>query len=353
MAKARAVQKNAKPIVMYCTGGIRCEKASAYLIQNLGFKEVYQLDGGILKYFEEVGRDHFEGECFVFDKRVCLDENLEETGTVQCYACRTVLPLHEFKRPALSTTQAMSALRCSLNLAMHSRHPKRFIDTAQYRVEAFPLAKEKAWVLFVYVFQKSLAEEKAWLDLCQTLRCEFSEKLCGEELPYIGGAFKSPKESYPLSPQFKQARDEWVVCEDDALYVLQLENTLNPGLFIDQRLSRQHLGAFCKARSQKGLETRVLNLFSYTGSFSLVAALAGAQTTSIDTHDAYLQWQALNFSMNELKDQGKRIREDARRYVERLAKRQQKFDAIILDPPSFSRQGKQNLSSGARLRRFD
>ena len=68
-----------KTIVTFCTGGIRCEKAAPYLLQQ-GFKNVFQLDGGILKYFEECGNAHFEGECFVFDERVALDADLMPTG---------------------------------------------------------------------------------------------------------------------------------------------------------------------------------------------------------------------------------------------------------------------------------
>ena len=60
-----------KTVVMFCTGGIRCEKATA-LAEELGFRDVYQLEGGILRYFEECGRAHYEGECFVFDERVAL-----------------------------------------------------------------------------------------------------------------------------------------------------------------------------------------------------------------------------------------------------------------------------------------
>ena len=79
-----------KPVVTFCTGGIRCEKAAPLLIKE-GFSEVYQLDGGILKYFERCGGAHFQGECFVFDKRVALGPDLEPTGTAQCYACQAVL----------------------------------------------------------------------------------------------------------------------------------------------------------------------------------------------------------------------------------------------------------------------
>lgn len=65
-----------KPMVMFCTGGIRCEKASV-IAMNSGFREVYQLEGGILKYFEECGGEHYEGECFVFDDRISLDSSLQ------------------------------------------------------------------------------------------------------------------------------------------------------------------------------------------------------------------------------------------------------------------------------------
>lgn len=59
------------PIVTYCTGGIRCEKASAHMVEE-GFQDVYQLDGGILAYFESCGSDHYQGGCFVFDERECV-----------------------------------------------------------------------------------------------------------------------------------------------------------------------------------------------------------------------------------------------------------------------------------------
>ena len=65
-----------KTIVTFCTGGIRCEKAAPVLIGK-GFNNVFQLDGGILQYFEECGDAHFKGRCFVFDQRVALDGNLE------------------------------------------------------------------------------------------------------------------------------------------------------------------------------------------------------------------------------------------------------------------------------------
>ena len=83
-----------KTVVPFCTGGIRCEKAAIHM-QNVGFDSVYQLDGGILKYFEDVGGAHYTGDCFVFDRRTALNPKLEPTPTVQCYACRAIVTPRE------------------------------------------------------------------------------------------------------------------------------------------------------------------------------------------------------------------------------------------------------------------
>jgi len=87
-----------KTVVTFCTGGIRCEKAAIHM-QNVGFDSVYQLEGGILKYFEEVGGAHYTGDCFVFDYRTALNPNLEATETTQCFACRAVVTPREQLSP--------------------------------------------------------------------------------------------------------------------------------------------------------------------------------------------------------------------------------------------------------------
>jgi len=81
-------EKN-KKVAMFCTGGIRCEKASAFMLKE-GFEEVYHLEGGILKYLEEVPQEEsiWEGECFVFDSRVAVNHKLEKGQYDQCYGCR-------------------------------------------------------------------------------------------------------------------------------------------------------------------------------------------------------------------------------------------------------------------------
>jgi UPF0176 protein len=87
-----------KTVVTFCTGGIRCEKAAIHM-QNVGYDSVYQLDGGILKYFEVVGGDHYTGDCFVFDYRTALNPKLEATDTKQCFACRAVVTPREQLSP--------------------------------------------------------------------------------------------------------------------------------------------------------------------------------------------------------------------------------------------------------------
>ena len=82
----------AQPLVMFCTGGIRCEKAGPFMMQA-GFSEVVQLDGGILNYFEKCGGAHYEGECFVFDERVGVDPHLRATGATLCTTCQEPVSL--------------------------------------------------------------------------------------------------------------------------------------------------------------------------------------------------------------------------------------------------------------------
>lgn len=87
-----------EPIVSICTGGIKTEKASIVL-KEMGFKNVFFLKGGIIKYFEECGKEHYEGDCFIFDKRVAINAELKETGAVMCYNCRAPVSLEEQKSP--------------------------------------------------------------------------------------------------------------------------------------------------------------------------------------------------------------------------------------------------------------
>ncbi len=100
-----------KKVAMFCTGGIRCEKACAYMLEQ-GFEEVYQLNGGILKYLEEVSADEslWKGECFVFDSRVSIDHELAEGSYKQCFACRR--PVSDEDMQSKDYQEGVSCPRC-------------------------------------------------------------------------------------------------------------------------------------------------------------------------------------------------------------------------------------------------
>ncbi|TPH17292.1 rhodanese-related sulfurtransferase [Litorilituus lipolyticus] len=115
-----------KKVAMYCTGGIRCEKSTAYLKEQ-GFDEVYHLEGGILKYLEEVPSEDtmWQGECFVFDGRVAVNHDLEQGQYDQCYACR--FPLTQEQKQSEHYVEGVSCHRCydKVSDAQRSRYQER------------------------------------------------------------------------------------------------------------------------------------------------------------------------------------------------------------------------------------
>ena len=100
-----------KKVAMFCTGGIRCEKSTAFMRQQ-GFEEVYHLEGGILKYLEEVpaSESMWEGDCFVFDNRVSVNHNLEKGDYDQCFACR--MPITENDKQSVAYIKGESCPHC-------------------------------------------------------------------------------------------------------------------------------------------------------------------------------------------------------------------------------------------------
>tara|TARA_B100001057_G_scaffold410620_1_gene425813 strand:+ start:93 stop:1028 length:936 start_codon:yes stop_codon:yes gene_type:complete len=100
-----------KKIAMFCTGGIRCEKASS-LMKEEGFEDVYHLQGGILKYLEKIDRENslWDGECFVFDQRVCLTDELEVGSYKMCFACR--MPITEDEMLSEKYIEGISCVYC-------------------------------------------------------------------------------------------------------------------------------------------------------------------------------------------------------------------------------------------------
>jgi UPF0176 protein len=127
-----------RPIAMFCTGGIRCEKASA-LMQELGYSQVYQLQGGILNYLSQVEPEHnrWNGECFVFDSRVAVDRDLSEGGYEQCHACRRPLSQEDLQSPdyreGVSCPQCINELESEREARLEER--RRQVQLARQRGE--------------------------------------------------------------------------------------------------------------------------------------------------------------------------------------------------------------------------
>ena len=115
-----------KKVAMFCTGGIRCEKSTAYLKEQ-GFEDVYHLEGGVLKYLEEVEQDDsmWQGECFVFDGRVAVGHGLEQGQYDQCFACR--YPITEEEKQSEHYVKGVSCPKCidKYDAAQRSRFAER------------------------------------------------------------------------------------------------------------------------------------------------------------------------------------------------------------------------------------
>lgn len=126
-----------KKIAMFCTGGIRCEKSTAYMKEQ-GFEEVYHLEGGILQYLEDVPKDEslWEGDCFVFDNRVAVNHDLEKSKYDQCYACR--LPITEEDKQSELFETGVSCPRC------HGTHSDAQIERFREREKQVNLARERS-----------------------------------------------------------------------------------------------------------------------------------------------------------------------------------------------------------------
>lgn len=125
-----------KKVAMFCTGGIRCEKSTAYM-KEMGFEEVYHLEGGILQYLEDVPKEEsmWEGDCFVFDNRVAVNHDLEKSIYDQCYACR--LPITEEDKESALFEAGVSCPRC------HGSHTEEQIERFREREKQVRLAESR------------------------------------------------------------------------------------------------------------------------------------------------------------------------------------------------------------------
>jgi UPF0176 protein len=124
-------QHKDRPIATFCTGGIRCEKATSYLLEQ-GFTQVYHLKGGILKYLETVPREKssFQGECFVFDQRVTVKHGLQEGSYRLCYGCQ--YPVSPADQQSAQYQPGICCPRCHSQLTPQRR---KALENRQHQID--------------------------------------------------------------------------------------------------------------------------------------------------------------------------------------------------------------------------
>lgn len=214
----------------------------------------------------------------------------------------------------------------------------RWVTSNDADVDAY-LLTDGRWMLFAYIKEARLAADDAYW---KKLALSFG----GGQVVCVSRALKTEKGSEPiatLAVSDGELSDE-VWCKEGWLkYRLETKEVLNPGLFLDQALNRERLIELVQASYSKrtlGENDSFLNLFSYTGSFTIAALCAGIKkTVSVDVSSRYLEWEKLNFDANYggLEVEHRLINDDARDFLARSVKRGSKFRWIVLDPPTFSR----------------
>ncbi|MFY8005259.1 MAG: class I SAM-dependent methyltransferase, partial [Chitinophagaceae bacterium] len=196
----------------------------------------------------------------------------------------------------------------------------------------FPLCielyEDKAYVA-EYVRRHGLTEEEheAWLEACIAVMVKIIP--VANENIYL----KQRKRKANRQDQYEKTGEEmqfFTVIENNLKFLVNLTDYLDTGLFLDHRLTRKMVQEQCEGK-------RVLNLFAYTGSFSVYAASGkAASVTTVDLSKTYLQWAQDNFVVNKLKDNKKYhfIHADVKQYLTEL--QPNSFDLVIIDPPTFS-----------------
>jgi len=220
-----------KPIVMFCTGGIRCEKAGPYM-ESQGFKNVVQLDGGILKYFELCGSEHYQGSCFVFDQRVGVDPSLQETSDSVCFACLSPLTDEEQDERyelGVSCRYCFKSGEERMRASIDERH-RRLAEVTSPLPGALPYDQRRPLKIperydgarltdFLKKVLKHVSEDYWRTELLEKriLKPDFSPAT-GEEIVRAGERYftLTPNESEPpVNPSIK------ILHEDEALIVLE------------------------------------------------------------------------------------------------------------------------------------
>jgi len=133
--------KETTNIAMFCTGGIRCEKATS-LLKRKGYKNIYHLKGGILQYLDDVTKEKnlFEGECFVFDKRVALNHELEKGSYSICHACGMPVSIHDQKRK-----EYREGIQCHFCINQFSNKDRKRFEERQKQIDRLKVENDKIY----------------------------------------------------------------------------------------------------------------------------------------------------------------------------------------------------------------
>jgi RluA family pseudouridine synthase len=220
-----------QPIVMFCTGGIRCEKAGPFM-EREGFRHIYQLEGGILKYFEECGAAHYEGECFVFDQRTGLDAHLQPTQSAQCFKCR--LPLteedqrHEHHVPGASCRYCYRTPAEKMTSVLSARHEevKRIIDPLpgsqphdHFRPVSIPAECDGQRLIEALCRVVKHVPEETWLERCALgLVLDADDRSCEPDRIVHAGERYRHKFPAVIEPDVSMRLE--ILYEDEALFIV-------------------------------------------------------------------------------------------------------------------------------------
>ena len=132
---------DSKNIAMFCTGGIRCEKATS-LLKKKGYKNIFHLLGGILKYLEDISKEEslFEGECFVFDKRVALDHELKQGSYSICHACGMPISIEDQKKK-----EYREGIQCHFCVNKFSDNDRKRFEERQKQINKLKEKNQKVY----------------------------------------------------------------------------------------------------------------------------------------------------------------------------------------------------------------
>ncbi len=219
-----------EPVVMFCTGGIRCEKAGP-LMEREGYQQIFQLEGGILKYFEDCQGEGYKGDCFVFDKRVAVNPGLQETEAGLCFACQAVLSAEDQQHPHFQPPRCCPHCFQSEDVKMRARIEERnneirrittplpgSIPYDNIRPLNVPEKYDSAKLIDVLQGMHGHVPADYWQNECRLARIRYQDQLLNEDSIVRAGSRLEHLFPQTVEPEVNAAIK--ILYEDDALVVV-------------------------------------------------------------------------------------------------------------------------------------